>query len=123
MDATKTNINKCALCQKDLAWQIVNLSLCQTCFDADAQKSIALIEQKLQEINGQIKKMDQVIAKLNLAIAQETNLLIKYKYQVDLINLETLVAKLKVDWEANQKSKTLTLEHYEQIYQINQWKK
>ena len=123
MDTKKTNPNKCALCQKDLVWQIVNLSLCQTCFDADAQKSIALIDQKLQEINGQIKKMDQVIVKLNLAIAQETNLLIKYKYQVDLINLETLVAKLKVDWEANQKSKTLTLEHYEQIYQLNQWKK
>lgn len=120
MDTKKTNPNKCALCQKDLVWQIVNLSLCQTCFDADAQKSIVLIDQKLQEINGQIKKMDQVIAKLNLAIAQETNLLIKYKYQVDLINLETLVAKLKVDWEANQKSKTLALEHYEQIYQLNQ---
>ena len=118
----------CSLCLEDYPKPKVSLDLCFSCFKKDHEKAIDLINEKQVEIEKlfkDIEKLKKQILDIKKDLDVEKNpndILINYRYDVDLLNLELAHRRAQNEFDINQKSKKLSQEHYEAIKKINNWK-
>lgn len=113
---------QCKLCSSQMNKPKVDLGLCFKCFLADVKKANDLIDKKINEINEKIAALEKLQDQITKAKKTENNILINYKYDVDLLNLEMAYKKYQIDLEINQKSKKMTNKHFDEIKQLNHWK-
>ncbi|MBR2998923.1 MAG: hypothetical protein IKF44_00845, partial [Mycoplasmataceae bacterium] len=96
--------------------------LCQNCFEKDVKKSLKLIEKQLNDFVEKQKQINNLYSKLNDEISKNKNIELKYKYQMDLLNLEATKRKIEIDIEINKKALELNKEHAKEIKTKMNWK-
>ncbi|MBR3832099.1 MAG: hypothetical protein IKJ72_00490 [Mycoplasmataceae bacterium] len=113
--------NKCIVCNNIFLSSFI-FPLCQNCFEKDVKKSLKLIEKQLNDFVEKQKQINNLYSKLNDEISKNKNIELKYKYQMDLLNLEATKRKIEIDIEINKKALELNKEHAKEIKTKMNWK-
>lgn len=113
--------NKCVACNNFFSSSFI-FPLCKNCFEKDVKKSLKIIEKQLNDFIEKQKQINDLYSKLNDEIKKGKNIELKYKYQIDLLNLEATKRKIEIDIDINKKVLELNKQHAKEIKTKMGWK-
>lgn len=116
-DKEDTVDNKCHICKSIVNKLNTQLMICELCFNKQVEEALKRIDENIYKINQELVNVSTIIKRINEEFHKTDDLVLKNKFEIDLLNGEAAIAKLKIDLENNM------LAYYINQRQANEFRK
>lgn len=122
IEEKETSEKKCSICNVKTNTVNTELKICEACFNTQVNDALKKIDENLFKIKQEMTRIHQFSEELKKIMGREDiHLIIKNKAEIDLMNAEATLLKLKIDLDTNTKAYFVNQRQANEFRKINRW--